>query len=74
MIIATIFEIATLVVTSNLPFLDKTYNIILWWLALSVFLLVYAMISPDWMDTVFQMLGFKQEELKKAEKEEEQKS
>jgi hypothetical protein len=70
-VIAAILELATSIVTSNLPLMDKTYNITFGWLALAVFLLVYAMLSPDLMDTVFQMLGFKQEEPRKEEKKDE---
>jgi hypothetical protein len=63
MVIASVYQLATLAVTTG-----NYLNIFLWWFVLAGFLLLYAMFSPDLMDTVFQMLGFKLEEKKNEDK------
>lgn len=65
MVIASVYQLATLAVTTG-----NYLNTFLWWLVVAGFLLVYAMCSPDLMDTVFQMLGFKLEEKKNEDKTE----
>jgi len=65
MVIATIFEIAQSVVNSNLPTIEKTLYILFMWFILGVLILFFGLLSPELMETVFDMLGFKDKEDKK---------
>lgn len=62
LIIATFFEYARIVITANLPMLEKILYVFLMWLFLFVILVISGLISPDVMKTVFEMLGFKEKE------------
>ena len=67
LIIAAIFEFAKGVVTSNLPILEKTGYLLYMWLLLTCILLLYGLLSPELMEAVFKMLGYKEEEEKETE-------
>ena len=62
LIIATIFEFAKGVVTSNLPPLEKTWYLLSMWFLLACLLLLYGLLSPELMEAVFKMLGYKEKE------------
>jgi hypothetical protein len=68
LVIASIFEFAQQVVTSNFSFIEKGVYFIVMWIVLAGLLLLFAMISPDLMDTVSKMLGFGIEEKKDEDK------
>lgn len=67
LIVATIYEFAKNVVTSNLPMLEKTGYLILMWILLACLLLVYGLLSPELMEAVFKMLGYKEKERQEKE-------
>jgi len=70
LVIATLFEIAQIVVTSNLPMIEKTLYVLFMWLFLAGFILLSGLMSPELMETIFGMLGFKE----KADKNNEDKA
>jgi len=66
-VIAWLFEWAHEVIMTNLPFLEKTLFLLFMWLVITIVIWLLAFISPEFIDTVFQMLGFKGEEKEKEE-------
>lgn len=70
-VIASLFHAAESIILSSAPFPDKSISIILIWLGLAFVLWTYAMFSPDLMDVVSAMLGFKEQQ-QEEEKEEKQ--
>jgi len=65
LIIALIYEVAKGAVTSNLPMVEKSAYVFFMWLLLGGFLLIYGLLSPELMEAVFKMLGYKEEEEEK---------
>lgn len=61
-VLAEIFEYAHQVVTSDLPPLDKMIYVFIMWLFLAGTLLLFALFSPDLMETLCGMLGSKDED------------
>lgn len=62
LIIAILFQIAQTVVTSDLPSELKVLYTIGMWLVLAGVILLYALASPDLMETVSDMLGYRKDE------------
>jgi thiosulfate reductase cytochrome b subunit len=62
MVLAATFEYAHQVVTSDLAPLDKMIYVLIMWLILFGLLLLFALLSPDLMDTLCGMLGSKDED------------
>jgi hypothetical protein len=62
LIIAILFQIAQTVVTSDLPSELKVLYTIGMWLVLAGVILLYALASPDLMETVSDMLGYRNDE------------
>ena len=60
-VLAATFEYARLVVTSDFPPLDKAIYVIVMWLILAGSLLVFALLSPDLMETLCGILVSKDE-------------
>ena len=71
LIIASLFHAAESVILSTAPLPDKSISVILIWFGLAFVLWFYAMASPDLMDVVSAMLGFKEQQ-QEEEKEEKQ--
>ena len=61
LVIVLIFEIAQNVVASNLPPIEKSLNLLIIWALLTGFIWFYGLLSPELMEIVFRMLGFKEE-------------
>ena len=64
-VIAAIYKIAEGVVMSDLRMVTKTIYIIFMWLVLAFALLIYGLLSPDLMEVILRMLGFKEEDRQK---------
>jgi amino acid transporter len=60
--IAVLFQFAQLVVTSDLPSELKGLYVLVMWLVLAGMILLYALLSPDLMETVSDMLGYRKDE------------
>jgi len=60
--IALLFQIAQVVVTSDLPIEVRGMYVVLMWLVLAGMILLYALLSPDLMETVSDMLGYRKDE------------
>ncbi len=70
LIVAAFYQMAQMIVTSNIPVEWKGFYMIPMWLLLAGFILFYALLSPDLMDIVFNMLGFKEPKKDKTSIEE----
>ena len=62
LIIAVLFQIAQVVVTGDLPIQFKGLYVVMMWLFLAGIILLYALLSPDLMETVSDMLGYRKDE------------
>jgi hypothetical protein len=59
--IALLFQIAQTVVTSDLPSGVKGFYIVGMWLFLACIILLYALLAPDLMETISDMLGYRKD-------------
>lgn len=59
--IAVLFQFAQTVVTSDVPSEVKGFYIVGMWLVLAGVILLYALVSPDLMETVSDMLGYRKD-------------
>lgn len=61
LVIAAIFEIAQNVIASDLAMIWKSLHILTMWGILTAGLFFYGLLSPELMEVVFRMLGFKED-------------
>lgn len=72
LIIATFFEYARFVITTDLPIVAKILFVFLMWAILFVVLVICGLVSPYTMKTIFEMLGFKDEDKNNEEEKSKQ--
>jgi hypothetical protein len=60
--IAFLFQFAQTIITSNIPTEFKGLFTIGMWLVLAGVILLYALLAPDLMETVSDMLGYRKDE------------